>query len=203
MEVNVLHMAPRGLYLLFDLAGLISSHSNEASSSAFFFFSSPFLLVYIFGNVSGWDNEGVGVGALQAVKLDGHIFRRPLRIYWQVRWRVPPGQRKRRRSQTGKRESRYRQRKISSVNQAWLTASYFWDWWQFSTGGTPASHLHYNVKLPPTPPSSHLHAVFCESLHPSARPELWVRSYQPQPQSAVGLMYAWSSVIKKQHFILY
>lgn len=50
-----------------------------------------------------------------------------------------------------KRESRYRQRKISSVNQAWLTARYFWDWWQFSTGGTPASHLHYNVKLPPPP----------------------------------------------------
>lgn len=94
-----------------------------------------------------------------------------------------------------KRESRYRQRKISSVNQAWLTARYFWDWWQFSTGGTPASHLHYNVKLPPPPLSSHLHAVFCEFLHPSARPELWVRSYQTQPQSAVGLMYAWSSVI--------
>lgn len=48
MEVNVLHMAPRGLYLLFDLAGLISSHSNEASSPAFPPPHPPFLLVYIF-----------------------------------------------------------------------------------------------------------------------------------------------------------
>lgn len=59
MEVNVLHMASRGLYLLFDLAGQISSHSSEGSSSAFFFFSLlPFSLV--FGNVSGLDREGVG-----------------------------------------------------------------------------------------------------------------------------------------------
>lgn len=37
MEVNVSHMASRGLYLLFDLAGQISSHNSEESSSAFFF----------------------------------------------------------------------------------------------------------------------------------------------------------------------
>lgn len=73
MEVNVSHMVSRGLYLLFDLAGQISSHSSEESSSAFFFSLFPFSLV--FGNVSGLDREGVGcVGALRAVKPDGCIF---------------------------------------------------------------------------------------------------------------------------------
>lgn len=82
MEVNVLHMAPRGLYLLFDLAGLISSHSNEALASAFFFF----FKLYLFFSFSSSVHFGECVGGemarvwpLQAVKPDGHICRRPLR----------------------------------------------------------------------------------------------------------------------------
>lgn len=71
MEVNVIHMAPRGLYLPFDPAALIPFHRDEASSSALFS-PFPFLALQFRGMCQGEMMKGIGVGALQAVKPDGH-----------------------------------------------------------------------------------------------------------------------------------
>lgn len=111
-------------------------------------------------------------------------------VYWQVQWRVPPGERKRQRLRTGERESRYRQRKISSVNQAWLTASYSRDWWQFSTGATPAPHFHLNVKIFLMPPPRNSHTRQSVLIWH----EQGARSHQARPQSAI--LYVWAGCHK-------
>lgn len=127
---------------------------------------------------------GCGCEGLQAVKPDGRIFRRPLKrtdmcgdgLLWE---------KEKDREVTEK--SRQRTRKISSVNQAWLTASHCWDWWQFSAGESPAHRIHF--------PSIHLHGGWCP---------LWVLvpvnqtcQTEAHPHSAIGIMYVQAGCHKK------
>lgn len=148
MEVNVLHMAPRCLYLLPDLPALVPSQFTKVSFSAIppsFLASLHFRQSLRAEAARAWMSE-----AFRAVKPDGRILR----------WTLQPTDKcsegffhkERGRAFRVEKASRRRQRKISSVNQAWLTVSFLCDWWQVCTGGP----------LPPT-------WLLCTHLHAACR----------------------------------
>lgn len=115
MEVNVLHMAPRCLYLLPDLAGPVPSQRSVVSFAAFlcllFSWSTFFRQSLRAEAARAWMSE-----VYRAVKPDGRILR----------WTLQPIDKcsgglcheERGRAIRLEKERRRRQRKLSSVNQA-------------------------------------------------------------------------------------
>lgn len=169
-------MAPRCLYLLPDLPARLPSQFTKVSIAAIspsFLASLHFCQSLRAEAARAWMSE-----AFRAVKPDGRILR----------WTLQPidkcseglFHKDRGRALRVEKESRQRQRKISSVNQAWLRVSFLCDWWQVCTGGP----------LPPTwLPCTHLHAA-CRSL--SVRVNVFLKLFLkkvkgPSPKSLLSL----------------